>query len=81
MNNTALLKIEQEPQGELKQGFKVPEVELSRLPAKLSKRLWVSPEEFLIVTSAPMRLISIPLWFMLLCSPWPSLLIVINALS
>ena len=54
MNNTALLKIEQEPLCDLKQGLTVPEVELSRLPAKLSKRLWISPEEFLIVTSAPM---------------------------
>jgi hypothetical protein len=52
MNNTALLKIGQEPPCELKQGLKVPEVELSRLATKLSKRLWVSPEEFLIVTSA-----------------------------
>jgi len=54
MNNTALLKIEQKPLAELKQGLRIPEVELSQLPAKLSKRLWVSPEEFLIITSAPL---------------------------
>ena len=52
MNNTALLKIEQDGLTELKQALRVPEVELSRLPAKLSKRLWVGPEEFLGVTSA-----------------------------
>lgn len=53
MNNTARLKIEQHSLSELKQALKVPEVELSQLPAKLSKRLWVSPAEFLEVTSAP----------------------------
>ena len=53
MNNTALLKIEQKTLVELKQAIRVPEVELSQLPAKLSKRLWASPEEFLGVTSAP----------------------------
>lgn len=53
MNNTALLKIEQKLQRECKQALKVPAVELRWLPAKLSKRLWVSPEEFLVVTSAP----------------------------
>ena len=53
MNNSALLKIEQKPLAELKQALQVPAVDLSQLPAKLSKRLWVSPEEFLIVTSAP----------------------------
>ena len=52
MNSTALLKTEQPSLSELKQELKVPPVELSQLPAKLSKRLWVSPEEFLVVTSA-----------------------------
>lgn len=54
MNNSTLLKIEQKRLGERKQALKIPEVELSPLPAKLSKRLWVSPEEFLVVTSAPL---------------------------
>ena len=53
MNNSALLKIEQKSLAELKQALQVPAVDLSQLPAKLSNRLWVSPEEFLIVTSAP----------------------------
>ena len=53
MNNSALLKIEQSSLAELKQAIQVPRVELSQLLAKLSKRLWVSPEEFLKLTSAP----------------------------
>jgi hypothetical protein len=54
MDSVALLKTEPKPLGELRQALKVPAVELSQLPAKLSKRLWVSPEEFLVVTSAPL---------------------------
>lgn len=53
MNYTALLKIEPKSLTELKQVVQLPEVELSPLPAKLSKRLWVSPAEFMVVTSAP----------------------------
>ncbi|MFN8459416.1 MAG: hypothetical protein U0401_33000 [Anaerolineae bacterium] len=54
MNHAAVLKVEPKPLSELRQALKVPEVELSQLPAKLSKRLWVNPEEFLVVTSAPL---------------------------
>ncbi len=55
MNNTALLKTEpdQKPLVWLKEQLGLPAVELGLLPAKISKRLWVSPEEFLEVTSAP----------------------------
>lgn len=53
MNDSALLIIEQKSLAELRQAIQVPQVELSQLPAKLSKRLWVSPEEFLVITSAP----------------------------
>lgn len=44
MNDSALLTIEQTPLAELRQAIQVPQVELSQLPAKLSKRLWVSAE-------------------------------------
>jgi hypothetical protein len=53
MNYTALLKIEPMPLAWLKQTLSLPEIELSHLPVKLSQRLWVSPAEFLAVTSAP----------------------------
>ena len=33
-------------------GLSLPELDLSQLPAKLSKKLWVSPAEFLVVTNA-----------------------------
>ncbi|HXV98658.1 MAG TPA: transposase [Anaerolineae bacterium] len=53
MNYTALLPIEPTPLVWLKQSLGLPEIALSCLPAKLSQRLWVSPAEFLEVTSAP----------------------------
>ncbi|MGH8491089.1 MAG: transposase [Gammaproteobacteria bacterium] len=54
MNYNALLKIEQPTRlAWLKQTLSLPEIELSQLPAKVSQRLWVSPAEFLVVTSAP----------------------------
>jgi hypothetical protein len=53
MNYSALLKIEPTQLDLLRQQLILPEVELSSMPAKLSKRLWISPEEFLVLTSAP----------------------------
>jgi len=46
MNYIALLTIEPNQ-------LVIPQTDLSLLPAKLSRRLWVGPEEFLVVTSAP----------------------------
>jgi hypothetical protein len=46
MDYTALLKIEPNR-------LALPQTDLSLLPSKLSRRLWVAPEEFLIVTSTP----------------------------
>jgi hypothetical protein len=46
MDETALLKIERTE-------LAFPQIELSQLPAKLSKKLWVEPVEFLEVTHAP----------------------------
>ena len=67
MNNSALLKIDQKVV-ELKQAIKVPQGEISQLPAKLSKRLWVSPEEFLVVTSAPL----LAQWTLAVSGRWPA---------
>jgi hypothetical protein len=47
MNYTALLKIEPTAINWLKPALALPEIELGQLPAKLSQRLWVSPEEFI----------------------------------
>ena len=46
MDYTALLKIEPNR-------LTLPQTDLSLLPGKLSRRLWVAPEEFLVVTSTP----------------------------
>ena len=32
--------------------LKIPEIDLKMLPAKMSKRLWISPGEFVKITSA-----------------------------
>lgn len=46
MDYTALLNIEPNR-------LTLPQTDLRLLPAKLSRRLWVGPEEFLVVTSTP----------------------------
>jgi hypothetical protein len=52
MNNcNALLPIEPN-QVQVNERFRFPVIELSKLPTKLSKRLWVSPGEFITVISA-----------------------------
>lgn len=43
-------------------GLSLPELDLSQLPAKLSKKLWVGPAEFLILTNA-LSLAEWALWF------------------
>ena len=52
MNNcTALLSIEPN-QLRVSKSLSLTEIDLSRLPVKLSKRLWISPGEFIVVISA-----------------------------
>jgi hypothetical protein len=70
MNYTALLRNEPEPLTKLKQDLQVPKVALSLLPAKLSQRLWVSPEEFMVVISAPILVE----WALNMSSHWRSTL-------
>lgn len=49
-NCNALLPIEPN-QVRILENLKLPAIDVSKLPAKLSKRLWVSPAEFIAVTS------------------------------
>jgi len=74
MNYTALSRIEPKPLAELKQMIELPEVDLSLLPAKLSRRLWVSPAEFMVVTSAPV----LAQWALSISGRWRPALSVTN---
>ena len=53
-NCNALLPIEPN-QLRVSDKLRIPETDLSKLPVKLSKRLWVSPGEFIVVISAWQR--------------------------
>lgn len=47
-------------------GLSIPEIELSLLPAKMSKRLWVSPAEFVELIAA----LSLAEWALQVCEQW-----------
>lgn len=47
-------------------GLSLPETDLSRLPSKLSKKLWVSPAEFIVLTAA----ITVAEWALHLSTGW-----------